>query len=164
MRRVKKDPMASAQRWWTLMSRAVVSHLDHMNCPCRTADRSSEMSQSLRFGSWILRHHIHPGSRRQTLGQSTADKDRSGSFFPIINNRLSIRKNSRMFRSSLQGSCSTLTSATSWAATRSHCLHPWSWARRWWRGWGACRVSSTRSSGNSATLLSCTSGGQRCAG
>lgn len=90
MRRVKKDPMASARRWWTLTSRAVVSHLDQMNCPCKTADRSSKMSQFLHFCSWILRHHIHSGSRRQTLGQSTTDKDRLGSFFSIIEKRLSI--------------------------------------------------------------------------
>ncbi len=61
----------------------------------------------------------------------------------------------------IQGSSSTSTSATSWVGTPNRCLRPWSWAKRWWRGWEACRASSTRSSGSSATPPSCTSGGKR---
>ena len=61
----------------------------------------------------------------------------------------------------LQGSSSTSTSATSWVGTPSRYPRPWSWAKRWWRGWGACRASSTRSSGSSATPPSCTSGGKK---
>ncbi len=62
--------------------------------------------------------------------------------------------------SGLQGNCFISILDIFWVGTLNPCHPPWSWARRWWRGWGACRVNNTRSSGNSATLPSCTCAGE----
>lgn len=84
MRPVKKDPMVSAQRWWTLTSRAAVSFLDRRRPSCKKVDSGSEMSRFVCVCSWVLCHHVHPRSRRQTLGQPAAHKDRSGwACFPL---------------------------------------------------------------------------------
>lgn len=62
--------------------------------------------------------------------------------------------------SALQGSCFISILGIFWVGTLNPCLPLWSWARRWWKGWGACRANNTRSSGNSATLPSCTYAGE----
>lgn len=179
MHQVKKGRMASAQRWWTRTSRAVVSHFKRFHAYSLPAeDPRGVILLLLCPSSWLLCHHIHPGSRRQTPGQPAADKDRWGKHAPpptvfsfilqkmtwsmdtlFVNSYCQVTlESSPLF---IQGNSSTSTLATSWVETPNLCRRPWSWVKRWWRGWEACRASSTRSSGSSATRPSCTSGGRR---
>lgn len=83
MHQVKKGRMASAQRWWTRTSRAVVSHFKRFHAYSLPAeDPRGVILLLLCPSSWLLCHHIHPGSRRQTPGQPAADKDRWGKHAP----------------------------------------------------------------------------------
>lgn len=63
--------------------------------------------------------------------------------------------------STYQGNCSTLTSATSWAETRSPCRPPWSWARRWWKQWAGPTLNTSTTSRSTATLPSWLSDGRQ---
>lgn len=119
--------------------------------PCWLKSVIPLMSLPLCLCSGLLRHHLHPGGWRQTPGQPSSDKDRSGGS-PIRCNLFFFRFLLKSaFPVFFQESSSTSTLATSWVATPNRCLHPWNWVKRWWRAWEACRASSIRSSGSSAT-------------